>query len=72
ARGLAIGPIGVLAFYVGHQLADLTWYAFEIIAVSKGRHLLSPTVYRVIIGTLALFLVFLGVKFLAEGIQVLA
>jgi len=72
ARGLAIGPIGVLAFYLGHQLADLTWYAFVIIAVSKGRHLLSPTVYRVIIGALALFLVFLGVKFLAEGIQVLA
>lgn len=68
AKGLAIGPVGVLAFFVGHQLADITWYAFVILAVSKGRHLLSPAVYRTIIGQLAHHPVVLGGKFLLEGI----
>lgn len=67
AQGLQIGPLGVLAFFVGHQLADVTWYAFVILAVSKGRHLLSPRVYRLIIGGLSVFLILLGIRFLAEG-----
>lgn len=67
AKGLMIGPVGVLAFFVGHQLADITWYAFVIFAVAKGRDLLSPRVYRVIIGALASFLLMLGLKFLVEG-----
>jgi len=67
ARGLQIGPLGVVAFFVGHQLADITWYAFVILAVSKGRHLLSPKVYRTIIGGLSVFLIVLGLRFLFEG-----
>ncbi|MRR11056.1 lysine transporter LysE, partial [bacterium] len=68
ARGLAIGPAGVIAFFLGHQLADLAWYAFVILAVSKGRHLLSPTVYRTIIGALAVFLLVLGARFVLESL----
>lgn len=68
AKGLEIGLLGVLAFFLGHELADLSWYAFVIIAVSKGRDLLSPRVYRIIIGTLATFLVLLGGRFLLEGL----
>ncbi len=67
AQGLLIGPVGVLAFFVGHQLADVAWYSFVILAVSKGRHLLSPRVYRIIIGALAAFLLVLGGRFLWEG-----
>jgi len=67
AKGLAIGPVGVLAFFVGHQLADIAWYTFVIFAVAKGRNLLSPRVYRVIIGALASFLLVLGLKFLVES-----
>lgn len=67
AKGLLIGPAGVLAFFVGHQLADVAWYSFVILAVSKGRHLLSPRVYRIIIGALAAFLLVLGARFLWEG-----
>jgi len=72
AKGLAIGPVGVLAFFVGHQLADITWYTFVILAVAKGRELLSPTVYRGIIGALASFLIVLGMRFLLEGASRLA
>lgn len=63
AQGLAMGPVGVLAFYLGHQLGDIVWYAFVIVAIAKGRHLLPPRTYRLIMGGLALFLLGLGVRF---------
>ncbi|MDZ4655803.1 MAG: LysE family transporter [Coriobacteriia bacterium] len=68
ADGLAIGPLGIIAFFLGHQLADVAWYGFVITAASKGRHLLSNRVYRTLIGTCALFLLYLGVRFLTDGI----
>lgn len=71
AQGLALGPGGVLAFYLGHQLGDVLWYAFVIIAISKGRHLLPPRTYRFIMGGLALFLLALGVRFVLVGAGVL-
>jgi threonine/homoserine/homoserine lactone efflux protein len=65
---LAIGPVGVLAFFIGHELADVAWYGFVIFAVSRGRGLLSARVYRVVMGVLAAFLVALGGRFLIGGI----
>ncbi len=68
ADALAIGPIGVVAFFIGHQLADISWYLFVIFAVSRGRGLLSPRVYRIVMGVLAAFLVVLGARFLVSGV----
>jgi len=68
ADGLAIGWIGVLAFFIGHELADIVWYGFVILAVSAGRGLLSNRVYRSIIGVLAVFLLYLGLSFVWEGL----
>jgi len=68
ADGLAIGWIGVVAFFIGHQLADIIWYGFVILAVSAGRGLLSQRLYRGIIGVLAVFLLYLGATFVWEGL----
>ena len=68
ADGLAIGPVGVVAFFVGHQLADVVWYGLVIFAVSSGRHLISDRAYRVVMGVCATFLLYLGVSFLIEGL----
>ncbi len=68
ADGIAIGPLGVLAFFIGHELADVSWYGIVISFVHRGKALLTPLVYRVIIGVLGAFLAFLGVRFLAEGV----
>jgi len=65
--GLAIGPLGVLAFYVGHELADLTWYGTVVFAVHSGRGLLSDRVYRTVLGVCATFLAFLGASFVLAG-----
>lgn len=67
ADGLAIGPGGVAAFFIGHQLADVTWYGLVIFATSRGRKLLADRSYRAIIGACALFLLYLGVRFALAG-----
>ncbi len=69
--GLAIGPVGVAAFFIGHQSADVTWYGFVIAATSRGRALLTPRLYRSIISACALFLLYLGSRFVLEGLAVI-
>lgn len=69
--GLAIGPVGVAAFFIGHELADAVWYGFVIAAVSRGRRLLKDRPYRVLIGACAVFLLYLGVRFALDGLRVL-
>lgn len=65
--GLAIGAIGIAAFFIGHQMADIAWYGAVILAVSSGRRLLTDRVYRLVIGVCAAFLVYLGVRFIIDG-----
>lgn len=64
---IAVGPIGVAAFFLGHELADFAWYFAVALAVASGRRFLSDRVYRVVIGGCALFLVYLGVTFVVAG-----
>lgn len=70
ADGLAIGPLGVFAFFVGHQLADISWYAFVIIAVHRGKEVLTPHVYRVIMGVLAVLLLYIGARFALQAVGI--
>ncbi len=56
-RSKEYGVIGVLAFFSGHLLADLAWYALISTAVGKGRSFFSDRMYRGIIGACAGFLV---------------
>lgn len=66
--GLALGPGGVAAFFVGHELADFAWYGLVIAAVHSGRRFLSDRLYRWVIGVCAAFLVYLGGVFVAGAI----
>ena len=68
---LAIGWMGVVAFFIGHELADVVWYGLVIVAVSSGRRLLSDRLYRVIIGACAVFLLYLGIRFALDGLGVI-
>jgi threonine/homoserine/homoserine lactone efflux protein len=68
ADGLAIGPVGVLAFFVGHQLADVSWYVFVIVVVHRGKGLLTPRVYCIIMGVLGAALLYIGLRFVGQGL----
>ena len=55
------GLVGIMVFFSGHILADLTWYTIISIAVGKGRSFFSDKIYRGIIGCCAGFLVLFSV-----------
>jgi len=65
------GLAGILSFFSGHILADLTWYTIISTAVGKGRSFFSDKVYRGIIGCCAGFLVLFSVYLFFGVIQYL-
>lgn len=64
-----LGFSGVLAFFLGHILADLAWYAFVSLAVHKGRDILPDKVYRWLIAFCAVFLLGYAAFLLYNGIN---
>jgi len=68
-HSVKFGVLGVAAFYLGHILADLAWYAFISVGVAKGRRFFSDTVYRRLIGGCASFLVIFACYFFYSGID---
>ncbi len=66
--GLRLGAVGVLAFFVGHQLADVAWYELVIQAVHRSKRLLTPAVYGVVMGVLGVALLYMGLRFVGQGL----
>lgn len=58
------GVIGIILFYFGHILSDISWFSFISFLVSKTRNLLNQKIYNVITVCLGLFLVIFGIKFM--------
>lgn len=65
------GLPGMLAFYVGHILSDLSWNSLLSFIFSSGRRFLKDGVYRGILGACGLFLIALSVYFLISGVRFL-
>ncbi|AEV66964.1 MULTISPECIES: LysE family transporter [Eubacteriales] len=65
------GLIGVLFFFIGHILSDFVWYSAISIAFSRGKKLISGTVYRWIILLLGIFIVAFSIYFIASGWKIL-
>ncbi len=63
------GIKGPIVFYFGHILSDLVWYSAVSIILWQGRKLLIGTPLKVLLIGCALFLVYLGAKFLIGGIS---
>lgn len=61
------GRIGLVAFYGGHILSDLAWYALIAFGVASGRRVCPPAVYRLVLSACGLALVALGVWFIRYG-----
>jgi len=68
-HSLKFGMLGVTAFFLGHILADLAWYALLSFGISKGRHLFSNEFYRRMIGACAMFLIIFSCWFFYSGVQ---
>lgn len=68
-HSVKFGIAGVAAFYTGHILADLAWYAFVSLGIAAGRKFFSDTVYRRLIGGCAVFLLLFACYFFYSGID---
>ena len=64
-----LGLLGVAAFFLGHILADLTWYAMVSFTVAHGRRFMSDQIYRGVIGCCAVALLGFGLYFGFSGAQ---
>ena len=69
---LSLGVIGVAAFFTGHILADLGWYALVAFIIATGRKVMNVMVYRGLLMVCGLALLALGGYFIASGIRFLA
>lgn len=68
-HSLKFGLLGVTAFFLGHILADLAWYALVSFGIAKGQHLFSDLFYRKLIGGCAVFLILFSCWFFYSGVQ---
>ena len=63
-----LGFAGIAFFFVGHILGDLVWYSAISFVVGKGRNFLSNKIYRILVGTCAIFLALFAVWLIWDGI----
>lgn len=70
-QSYTLGLSGILFFFVGHILADLTWYIIISIAFSKGKKLINDVIYRRIILLLGVFIMVFSVYFINNGWKML-
>lgn len=66
---MRLGPLGILIFFIGHILADFSWYSMVSLMVSRGRRFMSDKIYRVIIASCAFMLIFFGMTFSTLGVK---
>lgn len=64
-----LGGLGVACFFLGHILADLSWYTFISFGVVKGKGFMSDRGYRGLISGCAMLLVVFSGYFFYSGIN---
>lgn len=65
------GRFGGGVYFIGHILADVTWYSAVSLALGAGRSLLSATTLKGIYMLCSIFLIALGVIFTVAGLRTL-
>lgn len=62
-----LGIFGILIFYLGHILADISWYSFVSFVIAKTSQFLKPNMYRNIIIAISFVLIFFGLSFIYKS-----
>ncbi len=58
--------LGITAFFVGHELGDLSWYVLVSLLIFAGRTKINAKFYRIIIFSCGIFMLVLGVYFMTS------
>ena len=64
----SLGLPGVLAFFIGHIMGDLVWYAAVSWSFSRGQRFLNDTVYKSLIALCGAALVFFALWFARDAV----
>lgn len=62
------GIAGVIAFYIGHITADISWYSFVSIVISKTRSFINLKMYRMTIAFLGVCMLGFGLSFIINSL----
>jgi threonine/homoserine/homoserine lactone efflux protein len=65
------GLAGIIAFYVGHTLADWVWNNVVAFVVATGRRVMTDQVYRAVLIVCGGFLLILSIYFIRSGFDFL-
>lgn len=68
-QALRHGPLAWPVFYIGHILADFTWYVAAALLVALGGHFLSPTNHHTLIVACGVIVALLGVIFIVRALR---
>jgi arginine exporter protein ArgO len=63
------GFMGLVAFFIGHILADFLWFSLVSYGATTGRKVISDKLYQGIIGCCGFFLILFGAWFLTVGVR---
>jgi len=69
AQAQSLGAPEVAAFYLGHISADYAWDTVLSAVIGSGRNWITPKIYRGIILLCGVFIGYLGVVFIINGIM---
>lgn len=64
-----LGMLALMAFFIGHILADFLWYSVISYGTAQGKRFLSEKLYRGFVGILAGFLVVFAGYFFWSGLH---
>ncbi len=68
-RSMKLNIAGVSSFFLGHISADFIWFMLIGFLVHSGRRFFSQKIYRIILLVCAIFLLYLGVRFIIDFIR---
>jgi len=68
-KSLEFGIIGVIAFYFGHILSDISWYGSVSFAMARGKRFMSERVYRALLVFCGATLIFFSIFFIEYGLN---
>ncbi len=67
-KSLKFGFIGPVVFYFGHILSDFVWYSVVSVLIWMGKTLIMGRGMQILILACSVFLVYLGITFIVDGI----
>jgi len=67
-KSLKFGFIGPVVFYFGHILSDFVWYSVVSVLIWMGKTLIMGRGMQILILACSVFLVYLGITFIIDGI----